>query len=141
MSEQKVDTKNEASLPAHASPYPVSRLAPQFDLVDVAREIQEADRILNLRASAKLQIIAEQIKSLQAQARVILDEIQRDQSLHRAECHFVRRPNQVYYLYRRPQGSLYFSLLSVRDWHQRPPHEFIGAYRLEADMSWTPIDP
>jgi hypothetical protein len=142
MSEKKADSLNANSeqLPAHASPYPLSRLAPQFDLVDMAREIQEADRILNLRASAKLQVIAEQIKSLQAQARSILDDIQRDQMLHRAECHFVRRPNQIYYLYRRPEGSLYFSLLSMQDWHDQPPHEFLGAYRLEADMSWTLVD-
>jgi hypothetical protein len=142
MSEKKTDSSaaGDQQLPAHASPYPLSRLAPQFDLVDMAREIQEADRVLNLRASAKLQVIAEQIKVLQAQARTILNETQRDQMLHRAECHFTRRPNQIYYLYRRPAGSLYFSLLSLRDWQNQPPHEFVGAYRLEADMSWVLVD-
>jgi len=64
MSEKKADLLNAEAkqLPAHASRYPLSRLAPQFDLVDMAREIQEADRVLNLRASAKLQVIANRSK-------------------------------------------------------------------------------
>jgi hypothetical protein len=28
-------------------------------------------------------------------------------------------------------------MLSPDDWGGRPPHPFVGSYRLEADMSWT----
>ncbi|MCU7809182.1 MAG: DUF2452 domain-containing protein [Candidatus Thiodiazotropha sp. (ex Semelilucina semeliformis)] len=82
-----------------SSPYPVSRLAPAFGLVDLAREIAEADEMLANRAGAQLQVIAQQVKQLQAQAREILQQTQRDQQLHRARCNFQKKPGQVYHLY------------------------------------------
>ncbi|MDA8165327.1 MAG: DUF2452 domain-containing protein, partial [Desulfobacteraceae bacterium] len=108
-------------------------------LVDLAREIEEAERMVNARVDAKLQVIAGQIKALQEEARAVLAEARQDQQLHHARCHFQRRPGQVYHLYRQDDGSLTFSLLSPNDWQGRPPHPFVGSYRLEADLSWTPL--
>lgn len=126
--------------PARSSPYPVQRLAPVHDLVDAAKAIAEADRTIGMVVGAKLQVIADQIRALQAQAREILEHAQEAAALHRAECRFTRRPGHVYWLYRRPDGSLYFSMLSPDDWKGAPPHEHVGAYRLEADSSWSPAD-
>ena len=42
----------------HSSPYPVSRLAPSFGLVDLAREIEQADQIVSGRLGAQLEVIA-----------------------------------------------------------------------------------
>ncbi len=123
-----------------ASPYPVSRLAPAMELVDLAKQIAEADAMLNTRVSAKLKVIADQVKVLQAEARAVLEETKRDQDLHRVQCNFKRQPGRVYHLYRRPDGSRYFSMLSPDEWRGHPPHEAIGSYRLEPDMSWTPAD-
>lgn len=126
--------------PQHSTPYPASRMAPAIDLVDVAREIAQADVMVNTRVSAKLEVIAEQIRNLQAQAREVLEEAARDRELHRADCRFKRVPGRIYHLYRRTDGSSYFSMLSPGDWGGRPPHSYIGAYRLEADLSWTPAE-
>ncbi|MFO0591989.1 MAG: DUF2452 domain-containing protein [Polyangiaceae bacterium] len=124
--------------PARSSPYPISRLAPVHDLIDVAREIQEADRVLGTVTGGKLQLLARQIRSLQEQARALLEQAHRDAELHRATCNFKRRPGHTYHFYRRPDGKLYVSMLSPEDWRGHPPHEFVGSYRLEQDMSWTP---
>jgi len=126
--------------PDHAAPYPVSRLAPAIELVDLAKQIAEADAMLNTRVSAKLKVIADQVKALQDEARAVLEETRRDQELHRAQCNFQRKPGRIYHLYRKPDGTRYFSMLSPEDWRGRSPHEFLGSYRLEADMSWTPAD-
>jgi hypothetical protein len=123
--------------PRQASPYPLSRLAPVHDLVDVAREIQEADRMIGTAVGSKLELLAKQIRALQEEARQILEAASRDAELHRAACRFMRRPGQTYHFYRRPEGALYISMLSPDDWHGTPPHTFVGSYRLEADMSWT----
>jgi hypothetical protein len=120
-----------------ASPYPISRLAPVHDLVDIAREIQEADRMIGTVAGGKLQLLAKQIRALQEEARNLMDAARRDAALHRASCQFKRRPGHVYHLYRKPDGTLYFSMLSPDDWRGAPPHPFEGSYRLEPDMSWT----
>ncbi len=124
----------------HTSPYPVSRLAPAIDLVDLAKEIARADTLVNTRVSAKLKVIADQIKALQAEARTVLEEARQDQALHRAECNFKRLPGKVYHLYQKQNGALYFSMLSPQEWGSRPPHAFVGSYRLENDMSWTPAE-
>lgn len=122
------------------APYPTSRLAPQVELVDLARQISEADAMVNTRVSAKLKVIADQIKSLQAEARMVLEEAQLDQDLHRAECNFKRIPGKVYHLYQKAGGQIYFSMLSPDDWQGRSPHQYINSYRLEADMSWLPLE-
>jgi hypothetical protein len=126
--------------PGHSAPYPLSRLAPAFDLVDVAREIQKADALIVDVASDKLRLIAEQIQALQAQAHEILADARRDAELHRAACNFVKRPGKTYHLYRKADGGLYFSMLSPEDWNGRAPDAFEGSYRLEVDLSWTPAD-
>lgn len=127
-------------LSGRASPYPVSRLAPRFDLVDVARQIQEADTLIGAVAERQLELIAKQIRGLQDEARAVIERARRDAELHRATCRFVKRPGAVYHLYRRPSGELYLSLLSPGDWNGVPPHAFEGSYRLENDMSFSKLE-
>ena len=50
--------------PPSLSPYPMSRLAPSHELVDVAREIERADLMLGAVVGNKLQLIADQIRGL-----------------------------------------------------------------------------
>src|SRR5262245_47693830 len=123
--------------PPQASPYPISRLAPVHDLIDLARQIQEADHMIGVVTSDKLQVVARQIRALQDEARAIMEAAHRDAELHRAACNFKRRTGHTYHLYRRPEGSLYFSMLSPDDWRGSPPHAYEGSYRLEQNMSWT----
>ncbi|MCG6943117.1 MAG: DUF2452 domain-containing protein [Thiohalocapsa sp.] len=125
---------------ARSSPYPVSRLAPAFDAPELAAEIARAESMLSARTGAKLRVIADQIKALQAEARKVLDEAREEQALTHAECAFKRIPGRVYHLYRRADGRSFFSMLSPVDWRGAPPHEFLGSYRLEVDYSWTPAE-
>jgi len=125
---------------ARSSPYPASRLAPAFHAPQLAEEVARAEAMLNARTSAKLRVIADQIKSLQAEARKVLDEARDEQSLTRAQCAFKRVPGRLYHLYHKADGSTYFSMLSPQDWGGRPPDEFAGSFRLEADYSWTPAE-
>lgn len=124
----------------NAAPYPVSRMAPATELVDLAREIAEADQMLGNVVHGKLKVIAEQMKTLQQEARSILERSARDQQLHRARCNFKRQPGKIYHLYSKDDDTPYFSMLSPEEWGGDPPHRFIGSYRLESDMSWTPVE-
>jgi len=118
------------------SPYPISRLAPVHDLVDVARQIQLANTAVRNVTSSKLRVIAENIRRLQDQAREVLERAQRDAEIHRAECGFSKRPGHIYHLYQRADGKAALSMISPAEWGV-PPYEFLGSFRLEADMSWT----
>lgn len=123
---------------ARSSPYPVSRLAPVFDTGELAAEVAKAEQMLSARTGAKLRVIADQIESLQREARKILADAREEQALTHARCAFKRIPGRLYHLYRKPDGQAFFSMLSPQDWGGRPPHAFLGSYRLEADYSWTP---
>ena len=126
--------------PDYTAPYPVSRMAPSFEIVDLAREIAHADKQITQHTNSKLKVIAEQIKQLQNQAKAILEQAQQDQILHRAKCNFTRKPGKIYHLYEKPDGTHYFSMLSPQEWSGSVPHPYQGSYRLEPDMSWTPAE-
>ena len=122
---------------ARSSPYPTSRLAPAFDLVELASELEQADRLLTGKTNAQLELIADQIRTLQQQAREILEKANEDMHLHKARCSFRKIPGRTYHLYEDTHGNLLFSMLSPGEWGEKPPHRFVASYRLEADMAWT----
>ncbi|XP_064253075.1 uncharacterized protein C1orf50 homolog [Passer domesticus] len=115
------------------------RVGDPGDLVALAQQVQQANDFVRANACSKLTVIAEQIRHLQEQARKVLDEANRDADLNHVACNLVKKPGNVYYMYRRESGQRYFSILSPKEWGTTP-HEFIGAYKLQHDMSWTPFE-
>ncbi|WPL18615.1 hypothetical protein Thiowin_03695 [Thiorhodovibrio winogradskyi] len=126
--------------PAHSSSYPVSRLAPAFHAPDPRDQLGRVEAMLGARTSAKLELIADQIRHLQDSARAILQEAKQEQELHQAVCAFERKPGNAYHLYCKQDGTRFWSMLSPNDWRGQSPYPFIGSYRLEADYSWTRLD-
>ena len=126
---------------ARSSPYPTSRLAPAFSLVELATELEKADLVLSSKTNAQLELIADQIRALQSKALEIMEKAREDLDLHSAECSFRKIPGREYHLYRNARGGLQFSMLSPGDWGGQPPQPFMGSYRLEVDMSWTRLTP
>ncbi|KAL1116536.1 hypothetical protein AAG570_005008 [Ranatra chinensis] len=177
---------------------------------DKTQETKYADGILKANATSQLRLLMEQILHLQSQAYDVMENIRLSTELHHAACYFEKVPGKIYFLYRKPSGLKYFSMLSpdvsilfgmsgriagatrgllwydivpkdqgsipqevslgckpdcpldcivprltarVRsnsacvdyqsapslDWRGSPPHEYIGAYKLENDMTWTPL--
>lgn len=146
MSDTKRDDGGKHEGPANTSPYPLSRLAPTHDLVDVAKRIAEADAMVGAVATGKLRVIAEQIRALQDEARRVLEATKENLDLHRARCNFQRKPGHVYHLYRRAADAkegaseTWFSMIAPTEWKSGAPHDFVGSYRLELDQSWTRVD-
>ena len=127
--------------PSRAAPYPLSRMAPSYALVDVAAEIEKADSMLATVTGGKLGVIADQIRHLQEQARAMLERAQRDAGLHRSRCRFEKKPGGIYHLYRmHADDTLWFSLMAPEEWLRPQPQTFEGSYRLEADQSFTRLD-
>lgn len=139
---------NAAAESQLVSPFATRRMDDPHDLVALAQYVSSADNYTKATVGGKLELISEQIKALQAQARRVLEEAQRDVQLNHAKCNFQRQPGQIYHLYRRVSqgadgeeaGTSYFSMLSPAEWGHRRTDEFLGSYRLEADMSWTPLE-
>lgn len=133
--------KEDAIIESKSSPYPLSRLSARFEPLDKIQELEQAKKMLGVVAHGKLSIIAEQIKLLQEKAKNIILQAEADMDLHQANCAFEKRVGKTYYLYKRSEEECYFSMLSLEDWNNNPPHEFLGAYQLEPDMSWLKIEP
>ncbi|EGD80768.1 hypothetical protein PTSG_01356 [Salpingoeca rosetta] len=118
----------------------VHRMNDPNDLVTLAQYVQTADDFTKATVGGKLELIADQIKALQDQARQVLESAKRDVELNHAKCNFRRIPGKVYHLFRKESdGSTYFSMLSPEEWGDRATDTFIDSYRLEYDMSWTPL--
>lgn len=131
--------------PSRTAPYALSRLSGPVSLVDVAREIEHADAFIASTTNAQLRLIAEQMATLRNEAERLLEQARINAELHRVEARFVRHPGKTYHLYERADGAgtevRYWSLLAPADWGYRPPHRFLGSYRLESDQSWTLLGP
>jgi len=111
----------------------------QFDLVELAQQIQTADKFTRATAGSKLQVIAEQVRFLQQQAKSILEEASLNNQLHHIACNFKKVPGKIYYVYKRDTGKNYMSLIAPEEWGKNGP-EFVAAYKLEYDMTFTPFD-
>lgn len=114
-----------------------------MDLVALAKVVETADQFTKACVGSKLELISEQIKMLQAQARSVLEAAQRDVELSHARCNCVRRPGSIYHLYRKSidgRVETYFSMIGPSEWGRPNPDEFIDSFRLEYDMSWTKVD-
>lgn len=74
----------------------------------------QADTFVHANVSNKLQVIAEQVRFLQEQARRVLEEAQEHANLHHVPCNFVKKPGNLYHLYKRSSGQRYFSMLSPK---------------------------
>jgi len=124
----------------HLMPHPSRTLDPAYTIVDQAHEIQSADQSIQTHVTGKLDLIVKQIRSLQQEAKAIMDQAQRDMELHRVKCNFVKKIGQIIHLYKKTNGESYFSLLSLDDWEGKPPHQFMGSYLLNPDNSFEKMD-
>lgn len=111
------------------------------EIIELAKTIALADdRVMN-RVTNKLEVIAEQMNFLREQALRILKEGHTSMRLNHIPCNFLKVPGNTYYLYKRPSGQIYFSVLSPDDWRGKPPHTFCGSYIYGRDSSWIPTMP
>jgi hypothetical protein len=114
---------------------------PPFSLVERAQEIERAEESIQSHVHGKLDLIVKQIRALKDEARTIMDSARRDMELHQVKCNFEKLVGQAIHLYRRPDETLYFSLLSPGDWKGSPPNRFQGSFRLRVDRSFEALDP
>ncbi|MFH4981848.1 hypothetical protein AB6A40_008557 [Gnathostoma spinigerum] len=115
------------------------RIHDPTDIVRLAEKVKEADDFVQGRAINRLSVIAEQMKFLRLQAQKVLEEAERDDDLHHVACNLQKVVGSTYYLYRKPSGQRFFSIISPEEWGSCNQNEFLGGFRLEADRSWTPL--
>lgn len=146
MEKNKIALKNEflekknSVLVSETSLEKKNKLYNPQDIIELIEHNKNADSHISAVTTAKLELIAKQINYLQLEAHNIIKEAEENIFLTRAKCNFKRLPNHIYHLYKKENDEYYFSMLSPKEWNQKNPHNFIGSYKLEKDMSWTNIE-
>lgn len=110
------------------------------DLERLVAALKDSETGVKNTAFNKLEVIVEQIKFLQKQANDILENASKDSELHKVPCNFVKKPGQIYHLYKRPNGQKLWSMISPEEYGLSCPNEHLGSYRMETDSSFTRAD-
>ncbi|KAJ8920855.1 hypothetical protein NQ315_015647 [Exocentrus adspersus] len=87
------------------------------ELMELEENVHNGETYIHANAKNKLDIIGKQMKSLQVLMNDVINETRLHSELNNAACNFVRKP-----------GNEWVNV----------PHNFLGSFRLEVDMSWTP---
>lgn len=109
------------------------------DLENLIVALKNSNEHVKSTALNKLDVIGEQIKFLQKQAKEILEDAARNSELHNVPCNFVKVPGSIYHLYQRQSGEKFWSMISPEEFGTNNKNEFLGSYRLEADKSFTAV--
>ena len=95
-------------------------------------ESQIVDKIKSDAANyAKLKLLAEQAQLLKAQIKNVIDEGLLNSNLHDIECRFIKVSGNTYHLYKKNDGTYYFSMIAPDEWTIKD--EFIKSYLYDYD--------
>ena len=108
-------------------------------LVNEDEQMTVAGNAIVQSSNAKLDMIIKQIEFLKNQAEKVISDARHNVMLHQAKCTFDRKPGQTYHLYKKNDGTMQWSILSLEDWMGSPPWEYIGSYQLMGDQTWKDI--
>jgi hypothetical protein len=108
-----------------------------IDFMELTEGVSNVSTAMQSNTRNKLEIIGRQMKNLQELMTEVFEETKLSVELHKVACNFVKKAGHIYHLYQRPSGQKYFGMLSPEEW-QISPHDYLGSYRLEVDLSWTP---
>lgn len=95
-------------------------------------ESQIVDKIKSDAANyAKLKLLAEQAQLLKAQIKNVIDEGLLNSNLHDIECRFIKVSGSTYHLYKKNDGTYYFSMIAPDEWTIKD--QFIKSYLYDHD--------
>lgn len=110
------------------------------DLEKLISALKDSNENVKHTALNKLDVIGEQIRFLQKQAKEILEDAFTHSALHKVPCNFVKVPGTIYHLYERPSGEKIWSMISPEEFGASSKNTHIESYRMESDRSFTPVD-
>ena len=95
----------------------------------MAAHVQQADQFTRATAGSKLQVIADQLRHLQEQAKKVLDDARLNALINKTACNFKKVPGSTYYVYKNRKNpdtefismispqvgcSIYFAMKQIR---------------------------
>lgn len=74
---------------------------------------------------------------IQSQYQQLLEEIQLNERLYAAQHNFQPIPGKTYFLYIKPDGTEFLSLISPKEWDNK--FDYVGTYEFLFDGRWQSI--
>ena len=82
---------------------------------------------------AKIKVLFKQMENIKKEIEQIINESLETDDLNNIKCNFKKVPGSYYYLYQKPDGQLFFSILSPNEWNTN--NIFINKYFYDYDLS------
>lgn len=93
------------------------------------------------QTTTQMGMLYQQMQLLAQQAREIRDRVELSEKIYCAEMRFSPTIGQNYFLYKRPDGGLFLSMLSPQDWGAKlAPNVALAKATLLADHTWKLIE-
>ena len=103
----------------------------------IVSELSESKTLDKIKSDAvnysKLKLLAQQAELLKMQIKEVINEGILNSNLHDIECRFKKISGNTYHLYKKKDDKYFFSLLSLQDWNDSPPYEYIASYLYDHD--------
>ncbi|MBN1354895.1 DUF2452 domain-containing protein [bacterium] len=138
-------------LPETKLPYPVrpgdARFCTleEFLASDFKPKWVEAKREIKAQTVQKLELLESIHRELIQKAQMVIQDAELNIRLHDIRMHAAKVRGRVYYLYRNPEtdeAEEFFSILTPEEYSQADSKsEFLAAYRLNEDSTWTLMTP
>ena len=126
--------------PAQGTPYPLQIISPTISNIVIVEQQCSITQNLTTTLEVQLQLLAEQIQSLQSKAEQLIAEAKKNIDLHSIPCSVLKRAGIIYHLYERENGKLFMSIISPEEWGSLKNFKHCGSYELQHDMSWSIVD-
>ena len=84
----------------------------------------------------KLKVLLKQMKNIQDEIETLcLESIEVDY-LEEVDCNFKKIPGKSYYLYMKPDGQKFFSMIAPNEWNTK--NRFLNEYFYDYDLTFQP---
>ena len=87
---------------------------------------------------AKIKVLFKQMQNIKKEIEEIIEESLETDELNNVKCNFKKIPGSYYYLYQKPDTTLFFSILSPEEWNTH--NVFINKYFYDYDLSLIKIN-
>lgn len=117
-------------------------------IVKIINQIRVESASLEDRKN-KIQLLKSYIKNISIDSNgsvyaifnnVDLQSSQNDDLLNNTPCGCLKTVGNIYYLYQKEDNYKFLSLLSPKDWGDMIPGSLEGAFKLEANMTWSRVE-
>lgn len=98
-------------------------------------QLEDVDGWKKVQAHKANKVFTKKYDELKNEFKELIDEVKWNEFVYSSQYNFVPVMGETYYLYRKPNGSIFLSLISPDEWNM----EYIGATRLESNNKWIKI--